>query len=100
MVAPLLFGNSPKRDGLIGQLGDGWKRLRDLYPKSRIVVHLVTNQTPSVNDRITVNGRHTAAFVEEVWRQAKGDQIFRHGIHPKHGSLRGRSSSPPPRFNL
>jgi hypothetical protein len=69
---PITFRELTDKDGLIGQLGDGWKRLRDLYPKARVVVHLITNQTPSVNDRITVTGRHTAAFIEEVWRQAKG----------------------------
>ena len=68
---PITFRQLTGQDGLITQLGDGWKRLRGLHPRSRVVVHLVTNQTPSVNDNVGGTGRHTAAFIEEVWRQVK-----------------------------
>jgi hypothetical protein len=67
----ITFRQLTGKNGLIAQLADGWKRLREVHPKSRVVVHLVTNQTPSVNDSVAGTGRHTAAFIEEVWRQAK-----------------------------
>src|SRR4030095_8527148 len=68
---PITFGALTDKDGLIAQLGDGWKRLRDLYPKARVVVHLVTNRIPSVADNVAGTGRHTAAFIEEVWHRIK-----------------------------
>ena len=61
---------------LIAQLADGWKLLRQIYPSRRVVVHLVTNQTPSVSDRTMPAGtpppasRHFAAFLEQAWMPA------------------------------
>lgn len=62
--------------GLIAQLAYGWKLLRQIYPSRRIVVHLVTNETPSVSDRAIPAGtpppdsRHFAAFLEQAWTPA------------------------------
>ncbi len=61
---------------LIEQLADGWKRLRDAYRSRRIVVHLITNQTPSTSDSPpAVEGDatpgHFAAFLEQAWRPAR-----------------------------
>jgi hypothetical protein len=63
---------------LIAQLADGWKRLRSAFPSKRIVVHLVTNATPSVSDsqgipigEIIPKPRHFAAFIHQVWKPAR-----------------------------
>ena len=65
--------NSPS---IIAQLADGWKRLQEAYPGSRIVVHLITNDNPSVNDTLPANEhppkpRHFAAFIEQVWKNVR-----------------------------
>src|SRR5258708_3325596 len=53
-------------------LAEGWKALRGRYPSHRIVVHLVTNRYPSVNDTLpagttTPQPPHFAAFLEQAW---------------------------------
>jgi hypothetical protein len=57
---------------LIAQLAQGWRQLRQIY-QHRVVVHLVTNDLPSVSANPPVNSppptpRHFAAFVEQVWK--------------------------------
>jgi AAA domain len=68
-------GNAP---ALIAQLAEGWKRLRAAYPSCRIVVHLVTNNIPSVSSSQHMPigepppaPRHFAAFIEQVWKPAQ-----------------------------
>ena len=65
-------GNTP---ALLVQLAKGWNRLRAYYPGHRIVVHLVTNDIPSISlkQRMPVGTppptpRHFAAFIEQVWK--------------------------------
>lgn len=61
---------------LIAQLADGWRRLRELHPRHRIVVHLVTNEHPSSTSRsMPASDKlprpyHFAAFIEQAWRPA------------------------------
>lgn len=69
---------SGKAPALIVQLADGWKRLRATYPGHRIVVHLVSNDIPSVSSsqRMPIGEpppapRHFAAFIEQVWKPAR-----------------------------
>jgi hypothetical protein len=57
---------------LIAQLADGWKRLRASHAGDKVVVHLVTNQTPSVSDSVRADHRkpgrrHFAGFLAEAW---------------------------------
>ncbi len=72
-----LVGTSGETPSLINQLADGWKRLREAHPTHRVVVHLITNQTPSVSDRRIPAGdpppvpRHFAAFLEQAWTPAR-----------------------------
>ena len=68
-------GNIPS---LIAQLADGWRRLRNIHSDCRIVVHLVTNEIPSVSvsQKMPVGDlpptpRHFAAFIEQAWKPAK-----------------------------
>jgi hypothetical protein len=68
----------PKSDSpsLVAQLADGWRRLRGIHAGHRIVVHLVTNDYPSVNDHPPVGSppprpAHFAAFVEQAWRPTR-----------------------------
>lgn len=70
-----LTDNAP---ALIAQLADGWERLRAANPGSRIVVHLVTNNIPSVSStqRMPVGDppptpSHFAALIEQVWKPAQ-----------------------------
>jgi hypothetical protein len=63
---------------LISQLADGWQRLRAKYPGQRVVVHLVTNATPSTADArgIPIGAvppipQHFAAFIEQAWKPAR-----------------------------
>ncbi len=56
---------------LIAQLARGWDHLRENHPGRRIVVHLITNDMPSVRDRPPVQGRppkpdHFAAFYDQA----------------------------------
>ena len=56
---------------LIAVLADGWTRLRQVHPGRRVVVHLRTNDQPSVNDRPGGEGgygpHHFSAFVQREW---------------------------------
>jgi len=61
---------------LIAQLADGWRRTREVQTGRRVVVHLITNDYPSVNDSPPVDPnagapRHFAAFLEEAWNAFK-----------------------------
>ncbi len=58
---------------LINQLAQGWMRLGQAWPGAHIVVHLVTNDHPSVADTVPVSdplptSRHLAAFLEHAWQ--------------------------------
>src|SRR5260221_33809 len=57
---------------LFPDLAEGWKALRARYPSHHIVVHLVTNRYPSVNDTLPAGATapqpsHFAAFLEQAW---------------------------------
>lgn len=71
-----LVAASNQVPSLIAQLADGWKLLQETHPIRRVVVHLVTNQTPSTSDRTIPAGtpppasRHFAAFLEQAWMPA------------------------------
>jgi hypothetical protein len=59
---------------LIAQLVDGWQRLKLQYPNRHVVVHLLTNDYPSVNDELSTaagTSRHFAAFVRDSWLNIK-----------------------------
>lgn len=71
-----LIKPSDSSPSLIAQLADGWKRLQVINPGQRIVVHLVTNQHPSVADQLPAGDpapehRHFAAFIEQAWNSAR-----------------------------
>lgn len=60
---------------LIAQLAEGWQKLRNAYPKHRVVVHLITNATPSTSASALIpvgdkppTPKHFAAFLEQVWK--------------------------------
>ena len=62
---------------LIAQLAQGWSALRKQHPRRRVVVHLITNQTPSnsTGARLPTGSRtprpaHFAAFVSQAWEPA------------------------------
>ena len=68
-----LIKPSKNKPSLIAQLSDGWKRLRMLHSGHHIVVHLLTNETPSSSDNLPVckpipTPKHFAAFIEQVWK--------------------------------
>lgn len=55
---------------LISQLADGWSRLQATNPGRRVVVHLITNDQPSTNDKLPGtpdSPSHFAAFLAECW---------------------------------
>jgi hypothetical protein len=56
---------------LIRALADGWQRLSRVHRDRRVIVHLRTNDQPSVNDTPGADGaegaRHFAAFVIRQW---------------------------------
>jgi hypothetical protein len=73
-----LVSGTDKEPSLITQLADGWKRLQNIYPQRRIVVHLVTNTYPSSNVSArmpqavqTPSPYHLAAFIEQAWKPAQ-----------------------------
>jgi len=75
---------------LIAQLADGWERLRATNPGSHIVVHLITNNIPSVSSaqRIPIGEppptpRHFAAFIEQVWKPAQKAHLHSHWSIPQ-----------------
>ena len=72
--------SGPGRDStLIGQLAKGWVQFKETYPTHRIVVHLLTNKTPSNSTRASLpveencmpTPAHFAAFLEQVWKLAQ-----------------------------
>jgi len=63
---------------LINQLADGWKRLRKKNPGKRVVVHLYTNNKPSMHDRMkTLKGTSPSGiktfqyFLNNIWNPIK-----------------------------
>ena len=77
---PFTFNHlaSERKDspGLIAQLALGWKTLQNRYPNERVVVHLVTNDTPSPRAKVPTEDpgpspSHFAAFVEQAWKPAQ-----------------------------
>ena len=73
---------SGQEPSLITQLADGWQRLRETYPSRRVVVHLITNQTPSTSDEPPATEeapvpRHFAAFLEQAWKPARRPSAHR-----------------------
>lgn len=67
-----LVREGPHSPSLLRQLADGWTRLRGAHPGQRVVVHLVTNQVPSVHDRVPTGHAkptpgHFAGFVAQAW---------------------------------
>ena len=72
-----LVGEKRGSPNLLAQLADGWTRLRATHPGDRIVVHFVTNQTPSVNDRVPAGDAnpepgHFASFLAQAWEAVRG----------------------------
>jgi hypothetical protein len=66
---------SGDKPSLINQLAQGWTNLRRSYSNRRVVVHLVTNQSPSVSDGPPIgepppSPKHFSAFVSQTWRPA------------------------------
>ena len=60
---------------LLGDLASGWKSLKSLRPNERVVVHLVTNRTPSTSASLPSGGdapvpNNFAAFLEQAWQPA------------------------------
>jgi len=80
---PAAFSFSDLRDGrggdrsLIAQLADGWKRLTVLHASRRVVVHLVTNDVPSVNDSLP--GTEGLSRGARRYRGSRGAQRGRRG---------------------
>ena len=80
---------------LIAQLADGWTQLQKTHPNDRIVVHLITNEQPSVSDKqFPVSDppptpRHFAAFVGQVWDPAHRALQTLSGTFQRNGSPRG-----------
>lgn len=69
-------GDAP---GLIGQLADGWRRIATANPGRTVVVHLVTNEIPSVADKpptgdVIPTPRHFSAFLSQAWDPVHGGQ--------------------------
>ena len=83
---------------LFAQLADGWRRLKELYPTQRLVVHLVTNQYPSSStggimpeDTSPPSPYHFAAFIEQAWKpvQTKGKIEFSGSWEPVWKEIQG-----------
>jgi len=93
---------------LFPDLAEGWKALRARYPSHRIVVHLVTNRYPSVNDRVPIGPTapqppHFAAFLEQSWspsRTTSAGPVERipPSWQPAWEALRDASLLPPTEF--
>lgn len=80
----LIKGKKPDEPSLLRQLASGWKKLRTINPKERVVVHLLTNEHPSTNDTVPTgelkpDSKHFAAFLDEAWfpanRKPTGSEI-------------------------
>jgi len=71
-----LISPSARAPSLIHQLADGWARLVQQHPGRRSVVHLATNDTPSVHDRLPHGEErptpcHFSAFLAQAWRPVR-----------------------------
>lgn len=55
---------------LINQLADGWSRLKSINSNLRVVVHLVTNETPSASRLIDLVGEQTKGSFAEFLTEA------------------------------
>jgi hypothetical protein len=65
---------------LVAQLAEGWSHLGQTYPNHRIVVHLITNERPSVADSPPVaqpppTPHHFSAFLEQFWKPMRRDVL-------------------------
>ena len=77
---PFTFGElSAPQSGapaLVQQLAQGWLTLRQRYPQSRVVVHLVTNQMASSGRaRFPTSDptpKNFSAFIKQAWEPAHG----------------------------
>ena len=70
-----LTHGSGSQPSLVAQLADGWNQLRAIRPGYRIVVHLISNQIPSVADHLPADSSppsplHFSAFLEQAWKPA------------------------------
>ena len=93
---------------LFPDLAEGWKALRARYPSHRIVVHLVTNRYPSVNDRVPIGPTapqppHFAAFLEQAWFPSRNTpagsaESFPSSWRPAWEALRDASLLSPTEF--
>ena len=80
-----LISDKGKNPNLLAQLAEGWSGLRKSYPKCRVVVHLLTNDTPSRQADIPKGDppptpSHFAAFFPQAWepfRRSPGDETFK-----------------------
>jgi hypothetical protein len=63
------FTNSSDSElSLLRQLAEGWKLLKQANPSERVVVHLLTNASPSVSDsEAEESPSHFSAFLAECW---------------------------------
>ena len=72
-----LCGARASGSSWLGQLADGWRRLRSLNPQRRVVVHFVTNKHASTSARNMPavenppSPYHLAAFFEQAWQPAR-----------------------------
>ena len=67
-----LVSDKAKAPNLLAQLAAGWSRLRKIHSTSRVLVHLLTNDTPSPRARVPTGDppptpSHFAAFLVQVW---------------------------------
>ena len=72
-----LTKTSNSAPSIFSQLARGWKKLKGDYPTRRIVVHFVTNGSPSTSTNAIMpleqpapSPNHFAAFIEQVWNPA------------------------------
>ena len=82
-----LIANKYNAPNLLAQLAEGWSRLRTSYPKCRVLVHLLTNETPSNSSQAVIptgvtapTPCHFAAFLAQVWEplgQCPPDKSFK-----------------------
>lgn len=77
-----LVKKSDSTPSLIEQLADGWRRLGKSNANKRVVVHLMTNETPSISKNTTLPIRqpvpehpHFSAFIEQVWKVAQNTPL-------------------------
>lgn len=71
-----LTSASKGEPSLIKQLAEGWLHIKSTKGVRRVVVHLVTNDIPSVHDSIhgatsALKSSHFSAFIEQAWKPVK-----------------------------